>query len=78
MAWVIMGEVYRLQNKHDEAIKYYREAIEVNNHNFLAICKLGGALFETNKFQQAIQCYKRVIKINPNDGSAWNNLGVAL
>lgn len=73
---VELADIYESQERHDEAIKEYCEAIKVDPNNYLAYAKLGLALWEYNKTDEALVAYNTALNLNPNCDAAYNNLGI--
>ncbi len=51
----------------EQAVHYYRAALEEFPEHAAALSNLGLALFELQEFDEALQVYKRVALINPDD-----------
>ncbi|MBI3734995.1 tetratricopeptide repeat protein [Candidatus Sumerlaeota bacterium] len=66
------------QGRYDEAIPYYKRAIELNPDYADAFGSYGFALLQSGKVDEAIEKIIRAIEIEPEKPDAWNNLGVAL
>ncbi|MGB3509183.1 MAG: tetratricopeptide repeat protein, partial [Microcoleaceae cyanobacterium] len=54
------------QQQWDEAIKYYRQAVELNSESIESYYGLGKALAEKEEWQEATGCYQQVIKLEAN------------
>ncbi|NQU98911.1 tetratricopeptide repeat protein [Candidatus Woesearchaeota archaeon] len=61
-----------------EAIKIYRQIIEINPDYKEAWNSKGEIEYNFRKYKQAIISFDEVLRIDPDDASAWNNKGVAL
>jgi Tfp pilus assembly protein PilF len=66
------------QNKLDEAVAEFREAIRIEPRDADAYCALAGALGEQGKLDEVIAEFRAAIKIKPDFAEAHFNLGVAL
>ena len=66
------------KSRFDEAIEYYRKALQINPNFSDALNNLGNALAARGQSDEAIENYRKAIQINPNFSEALNNLGVAL
>ena len=61
----------------NEAIPYFRKALELNPYYVPAYSNLGAALAKSGDIDQAINFYEKAIKLSPTDTKARYNLGVA-
>jgi len=66
------------QERTEEAIVQYREALRINPEYALAHNNLGAALVKQERTKEAIVQYHEALRINPDYASAHNNLGAAL
>ena len=60
---------------HEDAIKHYKKAIEINPNLHQAYNNLGITYKTLQRYDEAIRAYKKAIEINPNDDDAYYNLG---
>jgi tetratricopeptide (TPR) repeat protein len=65
------------QGKVDEAIEYYKKAIDIDPRFALAYNNLGLALYSEGKVDEAIECYKNAIALDEKLATAHHNLGQA-
>jgi len=75
--YYMLGYLYYIDHKDDQAIGTLREATRIDNKFFLAYKLLGDIYFEKGIFDKAINEYKRALLINRNDFVILNNLGLA-
>jgi tetratricopeptide (TPR) repeat protein len=73
-----LGNVYREQNRDDEAIACYRNAIALDAENVESLNNLGLTLQQQGKSDEAVACYRKAIGLNPGYAVAHFNLGDAL
>jgi tetratricopeptide (TPR) repeat protein len=66
------------QNKLDEAIVCYRNAIDLDPNFAFAHTNLGLALLGQKRLPEAIACCRRAIELDPKSARALTNLGYAL
>jgi tetratricopeptide (TPR) repeat protein len=66
------------QGKHQEAIKCFDKAIEIEPNDIDAWNGKGNALYCLGKYDEAIRCYDKALDIDPNDTDVWYNKGNAL
>lgn len=71
----LLAEVLCSENKYDEAINVYKDAIKYAPENFELFYKLGVIHTELRDFDEALDCYKSVIKINPEFCEAYFSMG---
>ena len=74
-----LGNVLRKQGgATEEAIEYFRKALDYAPNYAQARVNLGAALYEQGKVDEAIAQYRRVLDVWPNHIEAHANLGIAL
>ncbi len=59
---VLIGALYHDKKKHDEAISYYKDAIQIKSNHPLAHMKLAETYFEMKLYYQAAQQARLVVK----------------
>ena len=57
--------------KHDEAIKAFDKAIEINPQDSYAWDGKGIALWKLDKYDEAIKAFDKAIEIDPHDSLGW-------
>src|SRR4029453_6709410 len=73
-----LGAPLFAQNKLDEAIACFRQALAIAPEHDAAHNNLGAALRQQGKLDEAIGEFRKTIDINPNHAMAWCNLGHTL
>lgn len=76
-----LGSALYKQERYDEAIKSYQNALslaESEGQKSQIFYNRGNALLKSQKLQESIDSYKEALKINPNDLEAKYNLSYAL
>ena len=70
-------QIYDLQGKKDESIKYISDLVTKfpNNKNYLA--QYGNILFQLEKYDEAIKQYQYALKIDPEFGDVLRNLAAS-
>ena len=58
----------------DEAIRLFRQALDLNPYCDMAEMGCGVCLFEQGKVREAVECLERAIRINPHNKQAERNL----
>ena len=71
------GNIYRHHKMTDEAMRAYREALELWPNNVETILALMNYLWEQDKFDEVIQLYKTALDHDPNSFDLWRLLGMA-
>jgi Flp pilus assembly protein TadD len=64
------------ENRIDEAIQEYKNALKIDPADATALTGLGQALDERGDFADAIKSYKKALRSNPRDVIAHSGLGV--
>lgn len=75
-----LGNTVYNQNRHEEAMQYYEEALslaQTNEEKGNAYYNLGNAQFKNQKLKESIESYKQSLRINPEDTDARKNLFLA-
>lgn len=72
-----MGMALDAQNRYDDAIQKYSQAIMVNPSRYEAYSAMGDAYLKQQNDNLAIENYEKSLKINPNQPMVIYNLGVA-
>ena len=59
------AETLRAQQRHDEALALYREALEMDSRFAPAIAGMGIAFFELERYEEAIEWIERALDVSP-------------
>jgi Tfp pilus assembly protein PilF len=70
-----LGFNYGKEGKHDQAIREFKQVIELSPTYRDAHSNLGTSYAATGKYDQAIREFKQAIELDPNDGKT--HLGLA-
>ncbi|MEY3219363.1 MAG: hypothetical protein RIT27_720 [Pseudomonadota bacterium] len=70
-----LADLYRQQNKFDEAIQTYLHILTIEPNHLETIGNLGISYKAQNKFDEAIGWYQKALQVNPDSLPAWGNLG---
>lgn len=76
-AWSLLGSVYILQDKTDDAEKAYLSALEAKPTFVLALIDLGKLRSNQKRFDEAIEPLTRAVEAQPQSGEANLMLGEA-
>ena len=63
---------------HEEALKAYHKALEIDPHYEDPIANIGLSLAEQGKMEESISQFLKALEINPKDSRTLNNLGASL
>lgn len=74
-AWNNLGSTYRSLGRYKEAIKAYRQAIELDPQYTLPWQNLGHVYQALSYAEDAIEAYRQAVTLDPDDAQAWNSLG---
>ncbi|HEY7986530.1 MAG TPA: tetratricopeptide repeat protein, partial [Methylophilaceae bacterium] len=73
-----MGDVYKEEEKFDDAIACFRQAIAFDPNLAEAYNNLGNAYQRQEQYELAITNYRQAVQIKPDYDDVYNNLGLAL
>ena len=76
-AWTLLGTLYLVQEKHDDAEKAYRAAIELKPTYALALINLGKLLLTEKKWEEAVDPLTHAVSLQPQSPDANLFLGEA-
>jgi tetratricopeptide (TPR) repeat protein len=77
-AAVQLGNVYFDAERWDDAIKWYRTAVDIDPGNADASTDLGVSLYYTNKTDEALAQFETSLKIDPKHTKTLLNKGIVL
>jgi len=77
-AYTQMGLLLSLQNRHEEAIRSFEEALRREPDSFAAIDGLANALANHGQNEQAVRQYERALKLKPHYSPSHMSLGLTL
>lgn len=72
----VIGTVYAIAGRHEEAIKSYREALKRNPQFLLARYEIGHLYSNRRLYDDALMEYQEIIKMAPSSAKAYNEIGV--
>ena len=74
----LLAIVYSSQDKHQEAIKYFRKVIKLSPNNTEALSNFGTSLTAVGNNQEALSVFQKAIKVDHNNAIFWFNAGYTL
>jgi len=69
-----LGNIALDEGKHEEAVRLYRQVLEVESSHTGALNNLGRALTALGDYRGAVEAYRRVLEVSPNHPGAYVNL----
>jgi len=75
--YVDLGIAYRKEERYQEAILAYQEAIELDPAHEWAYNNIGYAYYCAQDYEASVDAYKQAIQVRPDHGWAYNGLGRA-
>ncbi|TWU42448.1 tetratricopeptide repeat protein [Novipirellula artificiosorum] len=73
-----LAVAYKALHKLDQAIQFYRQALERRGDFFEARNNLGASLVEAGRSKEALECFERLVKLFPESADANFNLANTL
>ena len=74
-AWSALGFVYEAQNKLDDAVAVYKEALKANPDNAAFVERLGDLLVKLGRYGEAQSEIESLVDSLPRDPRVWLKLG---
>ncbi len=71
-----LGNIYFTRGREEDAIRSYREAIELEPGYPNPYNNLGNVFYRSGDYDKAVPLFIQAIKLNPGYGAAYNNLGI--
>lgn len=73
--WVVVGNCFSLQREHDQAVRCFRRAIQLDPLFVYAYTLIAHENAAVEKFDKAITMYEHAISLDPRHYNAWWGLG---
>ena len=70
--------IFKAQRMLDEAVAFFRRALELKPDNAEGHSNLGAALHDQGKLDEAAACHRRALALKPDYAEAYSNLGITL
>jgi len=71
-----LGDLHVIRKEYEEAVVYYKRALENDPHNAACLNSLGMAYLQLQQFGPALSSFKKSLKANRNFAPAVHNMGV--
>ncbi len=65
-AWNQRGSAYFRLEKYNDAIRDWRQALEINPYHYRAASGMGQCYLKLNDAVSALECFRRALRLNPN------------
>ncbi|MBF0124864.1 MAG: tetratricopeptide repeat protein, partial [Magnetococcales bacterium] len=75
-AWYNLGVLYQQQQRQDEAVDCFLQAVALQPDSLDAWNNLGVLMQQQNRYAEASDYFLKVVALQPNDAGVWHNLGV--
>ena len=72
------GQLLLSEQKYDEALEYFNQALEINPKDDYALARKGVVLINLSKYDEALEYFNQALEINPNNDYALSRKGIAL
>jgi len=73
--WCVVGNCFSLQKQHEQAIRCFRRAIQLDPTFAYAHTLVGHELMAGDSYDKAVQMYQQAIALDPRNYNAWWGLG---
>lgn len=73
----LLGTIYHLTGRADEAAKTLQRALEIDPQNLSTLINLGSVYLDSERISEAQRCFAKVIEIDPASADGYFNLGLA-
>jgi len=73
--WCVIGNCFSLQREHEQAIRFFRRAIQVDPSFVYAYTLIGHEYATLDKYDKALEMYERALNIDRRHYNAWWGLG---
>jgi tetratricopeptide (TPR) repeat protein len=75
-AWCAAGNCFSLQKEHENAIKFFQRAAQVNPSFAYAYTLLGHEYITIEELDKALSCFRTAVRIDPRHYNAWYGIGL--
>jgi tetratricopeptide (TPR) repeat protein len=73
--FIIKRFIYKVQNKYEEALKWFKEGIRVNPRDSSGYAGIGWLYKDQGNYEEALKWFKEGIRVNPRDSGIYHEIG---
>jgi anaphase-promoting complex subunit 3 len=73
--WITVGNCFSLQKEHENALKFFNRAIQLNSNNAYAYSLCGHEYVYNEDLQKAKKCFETALNLDLRHYNAWWGLG---
>jgi tetratricopeptide (TPR) repeat protein len=77
LAHSVFGYFKAAENKPEEALAEYREALKANPGDARVLYDMGNVYLRTKRWDEAIACYQEAAQTNPREDQLFSNMAIA-
>lgn len=74
--WCAAGNCFSLQKEHENAIKFFQRAAQVNPNFAYSYTLLGHEYITIEELEKALSCFRTAVRIDPRHYNAWYGIGL--
>ena len=75
-AWCAAGNCFSIQKEHENAIKFFQRAVQVDPNFAYAYTLLGHEYVNIEELDKALSCYRSAVRVDPRHYNAWYGIGL--
>jgi anaphase-promoting complex subunit 3 len=74
-SWIVVGNCFSMQKEHENALKFFNRAIQLDPNNSYAFTLCGHEYAYNDDFIRAKKCFETALTLDIRSYSAWWGLG---
>jgi anaphase-promoting complex subunit 3 len=74
-SWIVVGNCFSMQKEHENALKFFNRAIQLDANNSYAFTLCGHEYAYNDDFLRAKKCFETALTLDIRSYSAWWGLG---
>ena len=75
-SWCAAGNCFSIQKEHENAIKFFQRAVQVDPNFAYAYTLLGHEYVSIEELDKALSCYRSAVRVDPRHYNAWYGIGL--